>query len=72
MTKKKIKQQFHEFLNKLQWEGGIEGILDYGHSDLTKFDKELNELFNKYNQLNLDIEKRIAELTEEHGILQYE
>ena len=58
--------QFKNFLAKMEWEGGITGLLEWG--DLDSGDDELNEQMGSVREAIENVEARIEDLKEEYEI----
>lgn len=60
------KQQFIDFNDKLEWEGGITGLMTYGLVE--SGDVELDSYMSQLMELNDMAENRLYELRTKYGI----
>lgn len=55
-----------EFLSKMDWEGGIDGLIGYGGFHI--FPEELQELAKDYEQAHDELRNAIDEWAAERGV----
>lgn len=58
--------KFLAFHNKLEWEGGIGELINYGWSDSTG-DARLDSLWEQLDSVMNDVDRRVTQLYNEHS-----